>query len=335
MPLDSITVQKAVGALLKFHENQQSRKKADLFEEGDSINLQLAMRKVPDKGQANPKRVNIPHPVLDADTCRMCLFVKEDSKKAVKEALEAAPVPGLTKIITLAKLRTHYARYKEKRELCAEFDLFFCDDRILPMMPQVLGKEFFERKKLPVAVKVTRAGFGTAITKARDSTFLHLNWGSCVSVRIALTSMEPKQIVENITVGIENIVGYVPQKWKNVQAVYLKTTDSLALPLYQGIDHSLDDEQKVAEAAKEKALNDAAVAASDECAGTSAAKKGAEKGSKRKAVAAAEEEEEEEEEEVVLAPKVKAKTPKKTPSKKTVAGETKSTSKKRARKGSQ
>jgi len=331
MSLDATIVQKAVGALLKFQENQAARKKADLLDDGDVISLQLALRKVPDRGQANPKRVNIPHPVRDLDTCRMCLFVKEDSKKAIKEALEAAPVPGLAKVITLNKLRTHFARFGERRQLCKDYDLFFCDDRILPMMPQVLGKEFFSRKKLPISVKVTRPGFGAVISKAAASTFLHLNWGSCCSVRIGMTTMESAEIAENVMAGIENIVGYIPQKWKNVQSVHLKTTDSLALPLFQAVDFELDDEQIAAAAAAEK---EAAEKEEDD-AGASAPKK---KGTKRKAAAAAAAEEEEEaaaaeEKPAPVAPKSKAKTPKKAAKASTDAA-AKSTGKKR-RKASQ
>ena len=334
MSLDATIVQKAVGALLKFQENQAARKKADLLDDGDVISLQLALRKVPDRGQANPKRVNIPHPVRDLDTCRMCLFVKEDSKKAIKEALEAAPVPGLAKVITLNKLRTHFARFGERRQLCKDYDLFFCDDRILPMMPQVLGKEFFSRKKLPISVKVTRPGFGAVISKAAASTFLHLNWGSCCSVRIGMTTMESAEIAENVMAGIENIVGYIPQKWKNVQSVHLKTTDSLALPLFQAVDFELDDEQIAAAAAAEK---EAAEKEEDD-AGASAPKK---KGTKRKAAAAAAAEEEEEaaaaaaaeEKPAPVAPKSKAKTPKKAAKASTDAA-AKSTGKRR-RKASQ
>ena len=242
--LDPSLARRAVDALLQFHSNRAQSRKQQLLDDvdGEVISLQVGLRRIPDRGRANPLRINLPHSIRDADTCRMCIFVKEDAKKDIQDALREKPVPGLSKVIGLQKLRTHYARYAERRELCSAFDFFLCDDRILPMMPKVLGKEFFQRKKQPIAVKVTRKNFSAAVVRARDSTYLHLGWGPCCAVQIATTAMDKEEIAENVLKGMAEIANRIPKKWSNIQAVHMKTAESVALPLYQYLAPRLEEE---------------------------------------------------------------------------------------------
>ena len=58
----------------------------------------------------------------------------------MKARLEATPVSGFVKVIGYTKLRKNYHEYQQKRELVKAYDAFFTDDRILPMLPSLLGK---------------------------------------------------------------------------------------------------------------------------------------------------------------------------------------------------
>ena len=118
----------------------------------------------------------IPHSLFSKEEPRLCLFVKDPST-AVEEELEKSPVEGFAKVrggsccscpctdacasvashahaappnvadtrahpqvMSYSTLRKNYTRYKDRRELCSSYDAFFSDDRILPMMPRLLGK---------------------------------------------------------------------------------------------------------------------------------------------------------------------------------------------------
>jgi ribosomal protein L1 len=173
------------------------------------------------------------------DEVEMCLFVKEDARDNLKDALSTEPIPGLSKVIGLQKLRKKYARYEDRRKLCAGFDLFLCDDRILPLMPKALGKTFFEKKKHPIPVKVTGKSVHKCITKARDSTYFYLGWGPCSAVRIAKTTMTVDEVVENIMAGVKAVVEHIPKKMKGIQAIHIKTEDSIALPIYNSLAYGM------------------------------------------------------------------------------------------------
>lgn len=103
----------------------------------------------------------------------------------------------------MTKLRKEYKQYEDRRGLLATYDLFLADERILPLLPNLLGAKFFNKKKQPVPVCLTRKNLKQEIAKARDSTYLHLSQGPCCAVRIARTSMSREQVAENIMVGDE------------------------------------------------------------------------------------------------------------------------------------
>lgn len=50
---------------------------------------------------------------------------------------------------------------------------------------------------------------------------------------MARTSFTEQQCMENVAAAVKGAIEHVPRKWKNVQALYLKTADSVALPIYQ------------------------------------------------------------------------------------------------------
>lgn len=145
--LDREQVKKAVVALLK-HESAggAQKKKAQLFEESDAkvISLVLGMKEFPKIKRTKPHQIAIPHSLHSES--EICIIVK-DPQKALKERLEADPIDGVVKVIGLTKLRDNYKTFEAKRNLCDSYDLFMVDRRVLPMLPKLIGKSFFVKKK--------------------------------------------------------------------------------------------------------------------------------------------------------------------------------------------
>lgn len=127
--------------------------------------------------------------------------------------------------MSLSKVRRHFGRFEDKRKLCASYDFFLADDRIIPMLAKPLGKVFFAKKKQPVPVNLKDGNVGECIKRARDSTHMFLSQGPCIAVRIAHTKMEMDAIVENIAAGIRNCIQDIPRNWNNIQAIYIKVRE--------------------------------------------------------------------------------------------------------------
>lgn len=53
----------------------------------------------------------------------------------------------LFQVIPLKALKLEYKPFEAKRNLSNEFDLFLADSRIIRLLPSLLGKSFYGRKR--------------------------------------------------------------------------------------------------------------------------------------------------------------------------------------------
>lgn len=120
------------------------------------------------------------------------------------------------------------------------------DDRILPNLGRALGKVFFSKKKQPVPIKIGGlAGKGDPavvakrVDAARRHTYMYLSHGTCVSIRVGKTNQSPQALRENIVMAVQGAVEKIPHKWKNVVSICLKTSESVALPVYNKLPNSV------------------------------------------------------------------------------------------------
>jgi ribosome biogenesis protein UTP30 len=236
-PLIDKQIEKAATALKRYLGAQQG---SDLLEDEDEfLYLLVGLQKShPSQRRDKPIRIMLPHPLYDFKCCEVCLFVKDDKsgqghKAAKKRLAQFSDRVGITKVVGTSKLRTKYESYESKRNLCRQFDVFLADDRILPSLPKLIGKSFFRKKKQPVPINMTAKNLDEQIEKVQQCTNLHLGGGSCLSVKIARAPFGVSDIVANVQAVLEAASEHVPSKWANVQSLFLKSADSVALPVYQ------------------------------------------------------------------------------------------------------
>jgi ribosome biogenesis protein UTP30 len=145
---------KAVKALQKFAKAKQAEKKGLLDEEDEFIQLTFTLAQVPSKPTPRPAQIKLAHPFMTADhTSRICVFVK-DPQRAFKDEIQDLKIPTIAKVIGYDKLRRNFKQYKDRRSLLKDYDGFLADIRIYKMLPECLGKEFYDKKKFPCPIKL-------------------------------------------------------------------------------------------------------------------------------------------------------------------------------------
>ncbi|KAL6050258.1 proteasome-interacting protein cic1 [Balamuthia mandrillaris] len=232
--LDRNQVERAVRALFQhLEEAKKKQKKSALLDEVDTLSLIVALKRIPGKPPRKPVPIAIPHTLHRSS--EICIFTKDPQEEYKKLFFEDKPCDGVKKVISFTKLRNNYNTYEAKRKLAGSYDLFLTDDRILPLLARKLTKAFFVKKKHPIPVNLKAKNLPQEIAKARDATYLFLNTGPSFSVKIATTEFTVDEAVDNIMEGLENIAAKIPKKWKNVQAVNLKATNTIALPIYNSL----------------------------------------------------------------------------------------------------
>lgn len=253
--IDSKLLLNAIVALKKHHLGNDLREYSDksttpLFIRDIPIHVQFSLSEIPRRPSPRPIRIDIPHPLykipclynnvnhdLDeyAVEVSVCLLVKDSSKEWTKELISRFPkqLSCIKKVLTLTSLRKKHATYADRRELLRRFDLFLADDRILPMLAKLLGKNFFKAKKQPVPIKITRKEeLPLAVDRCLRATFMCINPGTCVTVRAGNMAMSDDSLCANIQAIATNAIPKFPRKWAMVSSILIKTPDSVSLPVY-------------------------------------------------------------------------------------------------------
>ncbi|KAI9208873.1 ribosomal protein L1p/L10e family-domain-containing protein [Polychytrium aggregatum] len=233
MKLDPEQVKKASKALVAYLEKNPSTPANSLVEASESFFLQIALKKIPESATVKPFQIPLKHK-LHSDSVTVCLIVK-DPHGEIKDYVAEKGIGEVTKVIGIQKLKTHYKSYESRRELCKSYDLFLADDRVLPLLPKLLGKVFFESKKNPAPIKAAKNKIEKEVKRAVSSTYLRFTKGSNLTIRIGTSEHSAEQIAENIIGAIDLIVGRIPRKWANILSIGLKTTNSVSLPIYNSL----------------------------------------------------------------------------------------------------
>ena len=216
MSLDPAQLTQALRALYTYITRKSSSASStsstpQLFEDDQFIYLQLSLKRTPNRSTTKPYPLPLPHPLYTADT-ELCLITKDPPRvkehptalstttapNAIKQYFSTHPVAGLSRIVGVTKLRKEYGRFKERRELLALYDLFLADERILPLLPAVLGVKFFDKKKQPIPVDLSHAAKEKAVQAALRSTYMFIPTGSSLQVKIGRSSMSRQQVFDNV-----------------------------------------------------------------------------------------------------------------------------------------
>ena len=54
-------------------------------------------------------------------------------------------------------------------------------------------------------------------------------------VKVAHTAMDADEMVDNIMAAADGVAARIPKKWANIQALHIKTPDSVALPIFASL----------------------------------------------------------------------------------------------------
>lgn len=300
--LDRNQVYRASLALSKHFERLQESEKSkrrkkpsvlDDDEAGDEEEtvpiwvIMTAKKHILDSNRLKPGTIPLPHPYTTAADSRICLITADppaSSPRAYKDLVKHPKfLPELsvsiTKVIKVSSLRSKYKSYESLRKLYAEYDIFFADDRVIHMLPQILGKVFYKttaKRPIPVSLtgkenwgkkkdkepkvyKVTKrekgapgpdtvgapADVGAAILKALNSALVHLSQSPTTSIRVARSGWKPDMVADNVEAVVEGLVErFIPRKWRNVKSIHMKGPNTAALPIWLA-DELWQDEEDI------------------------------------------------------------------------------------------
>ncbi|KAI9824469.1 MAG: hypothetical protein M1832_002004 [Thelocarpon impressellum] len=280
--LDQAQTLKASTALLKHikskqhSSNDRSTKRNLLAVDGDTEDQEDAVadeddvpvwlvvttkKHIIDKKRLKPGKIKVPHSLNASPTSTICL-ITADPQRPFKDAIAHPSFPAdlrprITRVIGFSKLRTKYKSYESRRQLLGEHDVFLADDRVITLLPNILGKAFYKASaKRPVPVNIagnerklkdakvakpkedeksvaTPQAIAQEVSTTLSTALVHLSPSTCTSVRVGKASWTPEKVAENIEAVVDGLVErFVAKKWRGVRGLHIKGPNTAALPLW-------------------------------------------------------------------------------------------------------
>lgn len=146
----------------------------------------------------------------------------------------------VNEIIPINRVKTEFDQFELKKKLLFSYDHFLVDGRIAGHVSHLLGKFFSKKRKLPTSIRMENKDLKHEIDYALRKTSMQLHsHGDTHLMQIGNTSMTKKKILKNVLVACEKLSKNYPGGWANIRALRLKSTKSLALPIYMTLSKLL------------------------------------------------------------------------------------------------
>lgn len=232
--LERAQVERALEALSTYVSSKNSA--GGLINEDSVISVVISTKRMPKTSvgakAVKPRLLSLPHPWRDLDSTEVCLIVK-DPQRAVKDLCAAERIGA--KVIGVEKLKKKYVPFEARRKLRAAFDFFGADERVIPLLPKLLGSEFYKSNKLPLPLNLKRKNLREHLQCAVGGAILRPTAGTCLSLQCASSTQEIADAADNVITVVEKVVARTRGHWENVQAIHLRTVNSVALPIYTAL----------------------------------------------------------------------------------------------------
>ncbi|KAJ7081595.1 ribosomal protein L1p/L10e family-domain-containing protein [Mycena belliarum] len=189
-----------------------------------TIWLNVTVKKIASAHKFKPVKVPIVHPLVDPRTSAICLITK-DPQRQYKDLLTEHNIKFISRVVGIEKLKGKFKPYEARRMLLKENGMFLADERVIPLLPKLLGVKWFEAKKQPIPVCLTRKDLKGELERAISSTYMNQNQGTCTAIKIST-------VLENLQAALPVIIKSIKGEWDNVQSLLLKTSQSAGLPIW-------------------------------------------------------------------------------------------------------
>ncbi|GLB38190.1 putative ribosomal protein L1p/L10e family protein [Lyophyllum shimeji] len=219
---------------LRAHElkKEQERQESELLSGKEpNIWLNVTVKKMPSGHKLKPVKIPVAYPLIDPRMTPICLITK-DPQREYKDLLETHKIKFISRVVGIEKLKGKFKPFEARRMLLKENGMFLADERIIPLLPKLLGVKWFEAKKQPIPVCLTRKDLKGELERAVSSTYMNQNRGTCTSVKIATLSQSPTQILANLKLALPAIAKHISGGWENIQSLHIKTNSSVSLPIW-------------------------------------------------------------------------------------------------------
>jgi ribosome biogenesis protein UTP30 len=74
-------------------------------------------------------------------------LITKDPQRRYKDLLEEHNIKFISRVVGVEKLKGKFKPFEARRALLKENGMFLADERVVPLLPKLLGRKWFEAKK--------------------------------------------------------------------------------------------------------------------------------------------------------------------------------------------
>jgi len=188
------------------------------FEE--SVECMIVIRDVDLRRPENRFRmfVKLPHEIAKVDK----IGVFADGPHLTQ--IQSAKIDGvLLEIIDRAKLEVIRARPRMAKKLAKKFRIFVASAPMMTLIARYIARYLAPRNKMPIPVPLNK-NIVEAVMEAKRTVAVRLSTTPQIATKIGYRSMSVDHLTENAIALISNVVNKLPNGFRNISDIYVKTT---------------------------------------------------------------------------------------------------------------
>jgi len=141
-------------------------------------------------------------------------------------------------VMTVKQFQDDYSTFESKRALSKSVDVVIGELKVWKLLPKILGREFFKKKKFPMMIpgrKLKKNDLGEQILFALHKTVLNLSLTGLIStIVVGHDSLTEDQLASNAAKIVSWIAKSFPGGWENVQnlSLHVGQKNMPPLPIY-------------------------------------------------------------------------------------------------------
>ncbi len=207
MSVDTKTI---IETLKKIRQQPQKR------EFNQSIELIINLRDIDMKKPEAKIQENVELPHATSKKARVCVIATGELALKARKA-------GTQLVLSEEDLETLATDKKRQKQLANNYDNFFAEARLMPLVGKTLGSILGPRNKMPKPVPPT-ADITAQITRWGKTVNVRLRGQPVLQCAVGTEDMEDEKIAENIMTVLRRLEGRLKRGMKNIRTIHLKTT---------------------------------------------------------------------------------------------------------------
>jgi len=162
--------------------------------------------------------VKLPHEIAKVDK----IGVFADGPHLTQ--IQSAKIDGvLLEIIDRAKLEVIRARPRMAKKLAKKFRIFVASAPMMTLIARYIARYLAPRNKMPIPVPLNK-NIVEAVMEAKRTVAVRLSTTPQIATKIGYRSMSVDHLTENAIALISNVVNKLPNGFRNISDIYVKTT---------------------------------------------------------------------------------------------------------------